>query len=133
MVRWLAILQQQTEQEAKSRKKKTCEVWIVLYRQHTHSSMSTRARAGGGQVIGASRQKNGMPNLSDIIQPSGFACAWIALGARTASTWLLASFRYFESPEHVPQTSARARTCAVVYGQAPCVLWSRAHENSPLG
>ena len=38
-------------------------------------------------------------------------------------------------PEHVPRTSARAHTCAVVFGwaPAPCVPWSREHEKRPAG
>ena len=45
----LTILQQQTEPKAKSRKMKTCEVWIFLHSKHEHararehSSTSTRA------------------------------------------------------------------------------------------
>ena len=30
-VRWLTVQKQQTEQKEKSRKKKTCDVWIVLH------------------------------------------------------------------------------------------------------
>ena len=34
----------------------------------------------------------------------------------------------FEPSEHVPQTSARAHTCAVVIMREPCVFLSREHE-----
>ena len=34
----------------------------------------------------------------------------------------------FEPPEHVPRTLARAQTCDVVSGRAPCVPRSREHE-----
>ena len=37
----------------------------------------------------------------------------------------------FEAPEHVPRTSARAHTCAVVFGRAPCVPRSREHDKDP--
>ena len=37
----------------------------------------------------------------------------------------------FEPPEHMPRTSARARTRAVVFGRAPCVPRSREHEKRP--
>ena len=38
----------------------------------------------------------------------------------------------FEPPEHVPRTSARAHTCAVVFGRPPCVPRSREHEQIAL-
>ena len=37
----------------------------------------------------------------------------------------------FEPPEHLPRTSARAHTCAVVFGQAPSVPRSREREKGP--
>ena len=37
----------------------------------------------------------------------------------------------FESLEHVPRTSARAYTCAVVLGWAPYVPRSQEHEKRP--
>ena len=37
----------------------------------------------------------------------------------------------FEPLEHVPRTSARTYTCAVVFWRAPCVLRSREHEIRP--
>ena len=37
----------------------------------------------------------------------------------------------FNPPEHVPRTSTRAYTCAVVFGRAPCVPRSREHEKRP--
>ena len=61
----------------------------------------------------------------------GLACAWMALRARNASPRLVAIFRDFESPEHVPRTSARAHTCAVVYGRAFCLPRNRKHEKRP--
>ena len=46
VVRWLTILQQQTEQKAKKKRKmKNCEAWIVLHRKRKHKNTSTRARA----------------------------------------------------------------------------------------
>ena len=73
-----------------------------------------------------------MRNLSDIFLPvRGFACAWMTLRARHASPWLLASFRDFEPPEHVPRTSTSAHTCAAVYRRAPSVPRSREHEEGP--
>ena len=36
-----------------------------------------------------------------------------------------------EPPEHVPRTSARAYTCAVVFGRAPCVPRSGEYEKRP--
>ena len=43
----------------------------------------------------------------------------------------LAIFCDFEPPEHVLRTSARAHTCAVVFGRARCVPLSREHEKKP--
>ena len=37
----------------------------------------------------------------------------------------------FEPQEYVPQTSARAHTCAVDFGRAPCVPQSRENEKRP--
>ena len=37
----------------------------------------------------------------------------------------------FEPPDHVPRTSARAHTCAVVFRRAPCVPRSREHDERP--
>ena len=105
---------------------------------HEHESMSTRctrARARGGQAICASRQQNSERHAQPVrffLNPvRGFASAWMALRARNASPWLLANFRDFDPPEHVPRTSARARTCAVVFGRAPCSPRSREHEKDP--
>ena len=42
----------------------------------------------------------------------GFAWAWLAIAGRKAIPWLFISFRDFELPEHVPQISVRAHTCA---------------------
>ena len=35
-------------------------------------------------------------------------------------------------PEHVPRTSARAHTCALVFGRASCVPRSREHGGKPV-
>ena len=47
--------------------------------------------------------------------------------------WLLASFRDFEPPEHMPRTSARAHTCTALFTRAPCVTRNREHEKRPAG
>ena len=56
----------------------------------------------------------------------GFARAWMALRARN-----VLGTGDFEPPEHVPRTSARAHTCAVVFRRAPRVPRSREHEKRP--
>ena len=65
-----------------------------------------------------------------FFHPCGFACAWVALRDRNASPWLLASFSGFEPPEHVPRTSARAHSCAVVYGRLLRAPEPRAQEKT---
>ena len=55
----------------------------------------------------------------------------MALRARMASPSLLANFRDCEPSEHMPRTSARAHTCAVVIGRASCVPRSREHQKRP--
>ena len=49
----------------------------------------------------------------------------MALCARNASLWLLATLN---TQKNLPRTSARAHTCALVFGRAPCVPRSREHE-----
>ena len=53
--------------------------------------------------------------------PDGFAC----------SECLPVVACDFEPPEHVPRTSARAHTCAVVFARAPCMPRSRENEKRP--
>ena len=102
---------------------------------HSSTSSSTRARlralehehdVGRQSVRAVSRILNNMRNPSGICK-CGFAWAWMALRARNAPPWLLANFRDFEPPEHVTRISARAHTCALVFGRAPCVPRSREH------
>ena len=100
-----------------------------------YSQRCTRARARGGQAISASRQQNSGRHEQPVghcFQPvRGFAWACMAQRARNTSPWLLANFRDFETPDHVPRISARAPTCAVVFRRAPCVPRSREHEERP--
>ena len=93
--------------------------------------MSTTARARGRQAISASRQENAehAQPVGHFLKPvCGLAWTWMALRARNASPWLLANFRDFEPPEHVPRTSARAYTCVLVFGRTRCVPRRREHE-----
>ena len=57
-------------------------------------------------------------------------CAWVSMGLNgsTCSECLPVVTCKFEPPEHVPRTTARAHTCAVMFGRAPFVLRSREHE-----
>ena len=55
----------------------------------------------------------------------------MGLDGSTCSQCLPVFTRDFESLEHVPRTSARVHTCAVVFGRAPCVPLSREHEKRP--
>ena len=63
---------------------------------------------------------------SDIL----LTCTWVfrGLDGSTCSESLLERTCDFEPPEHVPRTSARAHTCGVVFGRAPCVPQRREHE-----
>ena len=110
-------------------------VWAVPRARSAARQRCTRARARGGQAISASRQQNSERHVQPVghfLKPlRGFALALMALRARNAPPWLLANFRGFEPPEHVPRTSARAHTCAVVFGRTPCVPWSRWYEKRP--
>ena len=54
------------------------------------------------------------------------------LDALTCSECLLVGTCDFEPPELVPRTSARAHTCALVFGRAPCVPQNREHEKRPM-
>ena len=97
--------------------------------EHDHEHSSTTTRWAGNQWETVSRILNDMRNPSDISS----TCAWVCMGLDicTCSECLavvLANFRDFNPPEHVPRTSARAHTCAVVFGRAPCVPRSREHE-----
>ena len=102
----------------------------VEHEQDVHSSPSTntRARPRGGQVISVSRRQNSQGHAKPFTRRTyskpvrGFSWAWMALCARNASPWLLANFRDFEPPEHVPQTSTRVQTCAVDFGR--CLLYT---------
>ena len=60
-------------------------------------------------------------------------CKWVCMGldGSTCSESLPVGTCHFEPPDHVPRTSARIRTCAVVSGRAPCVPRSREHEKRP--
>ena len=66
---------------------------------------------------------------SDIFLP----CTWVCMGldGSTCSESLPLGTCDFGPPEHVPRTSARAHTCAVVFRRAPCVPRSREHEKRP--
>ena len=55
----------------------------------------------------------------------------MGLGGSTCSERLPVVTGDVEPPEHVPRTSARAHTCTVVFGRAPCVPPSREHEKRP--
>ena len=55
----------------------------------------------------------------------------MGLDGSTCSKSLPMEICRFEPPEHVPRTSARAHTFALVSGQAPCVPRSREHEENP--
>ena len=106
--------------------------------EHEHSSMSTRctrvrARAfehkrdvGRQSVRAVSRILNDMRNWSDIF----VTCTWVCMGldGSTCSEYLPVVTCDFEPPEHVPWTSVRAHTCAMVFGRATCVPRSREHE-----
>ena len=106
------------------------------HEQEGHSSASastsTRAQARDGQS--ASRQQH----CERHAQPGGhFFNLYVGLHG---PGWLyvlgmpppgcLPIFATLK-PEHVPRTSARAHTCAVVFGRALCVLRSREHEKRP--
>ena len=58
-------------------------------------------------------------------------CVWVCmgLGSSTCSECLPVITCDFEPPEHVPRTSAKAHTCAAVFGRAPCVPRSREHKD----
>ena len=58
---------------------------------------------------------------------------WVCMGldGSTCSASLPEGTCHFEPPEHVPRTSARAYTCAVVFRRAPCVPRGREHEKRP--
>ena len=55
---------------------------------------------------------------------------WVYMGlvGSTCSESLPVGTCHFEPPEHAPRTSARAQTCVVVPGRAPCVPQSRENE-----
>ena len=55
----------------------------------------------------------------------------MGLDASTCSECLPMATCDFEPPEHVPRTSVRAHTCAVVFGRAPCVPRIREHVKRP--
>ena len=55
----------------------------------------------------------------------------MGLDASTCSECLSEGTCHFEPPERVPRTSARAQTCALVSGRAPCVPRSREHPERP--
>ena len=55
----------------------------------------------------------------------------MGLDGSTCSESLPVGTCHFQPPKHVPRTSARAQTCAVVSGRAPCVPRSREHEKIP--
>ena len=60
-------------------------------------------------------------------------CTWVCVGldGSTCSECLPVVPCDFELPGHVPRNSARAHTCAVAFGRAPCMPWSREHESRP--
>ena len=57
----------------------------------------------------------------------------MALSGRKRIPWLLATFRDFDPPAHVPRTLARAHTCTAVFMRASCVPRNREHEKRPAG
>ena len=64
-----------------------------------------------------------------------YNCTWVCMGldGSTRSECLPVVTCDFEPPEHVPRTSARVHTGAVVFGRAPSVPRSREHEKRPAG
>ena len=67
--------------------------------------------------------------LSDIL----LTCTWVCMGldGSTCSESLPVRTCRFEPPVHVPRTSARAQTCAVMFRRAPCVPRSEEHKARP--
>ena len=55
----------------------------------------------------------------------------MGLDGSTCSECLPVDTCDFEPPEHLPRTSVRAHTCAVVFGRAPHLPRSREHEKRP--
>ena len=94
----------------------------TLEHEHKHEVARQSVRA-------VSRTAYAKPACGTFLQPCEFACAWMALSARNASPWLLASYRDFEPPEHGPLTSARAHTCTAVFTRASCVQCNRSREH----
>ena len=106
----------------------------------THQTVSTRARARRREHSRTSTSTRWPGNLTCVkpacrafLYSCGFTCAWMALCARNAPPWLLASFRDFGPPEHLPRTSARAHTCTAVFTRASCVPRNREHEKRSAG
>ena len=55
----------------------------------------------------------------------------VVLGSSSAERYPVITRQLARRPEHAPRSPARAYTCTVVYGRAPCVPRSRQREKRP--